>query len=174
MRKTASNEREFAWNTVTFWRRSNSVPKFTVALNNYATMLHHQLRRYCEAEKYYLRALRIDNCYSRAHFNYANLCREHINFDLAVLLIPPVTGAAQETGIGRSDIMERLPHAYCTIVTNRGPTNCKVAKYKPEIGDHYVRFYNDEEKPIKMSVQNSVEKKHHWQVDLFDLNDEER
>eukprot|EP01083_Nonionella_stella_P282771 962256_1 len=92
MRKTASNEREFAWNTVTFWRRSNSVPKFTVALNNYATMLHHQLRRYCEAEKYYLRALRIDNCYSRAHFNYANLCREHINFDLAVLLIPPVTG----------------------------------------------------------------------------------
>eukprot|EP01083_Nonionella_stella_P258149 882764_1 len=49
MRKTASNEREFAWNTVTFWRRSNSVPKFTVALNNYATMLHHQLRRYCEA-----------------------------------------------------------------------------------------------------------------------------
>lgn len=53
-------------------------PKFTAALNNYATMLHHQLKRYREAEHYYVKALQIDGKYSRAHFNYANLCREHL------------------------------------------------------------------------------------------------
>ena len=41
-------------------------------------MLHHQLRRYSEAEKFYERALSVDNKYARAHFNYANLCREHL------------------------------------------------------------------------------------------------
>lgn len=53
-------------------------PKFTAALNNYATMLHHQLKRYREAEHFYVKALEIDGKYSRAHFNYANLCREHL------------------------------------------------------------------------------------------------
>eukprot|EP01083_Nonionella_stella_P180070 641139_1 len=97
--------------------------------------------------------------------------KEHINFDLAVLLMPPFM---KDRKLELDDqILWSNCHMYCTIVTNRGPTKCKVVKYKPEIGDHYVRFYNDEEKPIKVSVQNSVEKKHHWQVDLFDLNDDE-
>merc|ERR1712113_1183496 len=47
-------------------------------------MLHHQLKRYNEAEGYYLKALQIDSKYSRAHFNYANLCREHLKkYDFA-------------------------------------------------------------------------------------------
>ena len=33
-------------------------PKFTAALNNYATMLHHQLKRYNDAEYYYKKALK--------------------------------------------------------------------------------------------------------------------
>ncbi|ETO29462.1 hypothetical protein RFI_07657 [Reticulomyxa filosa] len=61
-----------------FLKSIKQKPKFTAALNNYATMLHHQLKRYKDAEYYYLQAICVDPQYSRAHFNYANLCREHL------------------------------------------------------------------------------------------------
>ena len=97
--------------------------------------------------------------------------------DLAVAIMPRFM---KERKLELDDqILYENCETYWTITTNKGPTRCKIIKYKPEIGDHYVRFYSNEKdektgkyKGIKVSVQNSVDKKHQWQLDLFDLHSE--
>eukprot|EP01084_Bolivina_argentea_P097627 175499_1 len=51
------------------------------------------------------------------------------------------------------------------VCTNEGETECKIIKYKPEINKHYVEFEGD------VSINNSVEKKKNWLIDILELNE---
>eukprot|EP01084_Bolivina_argentea_P010067 18783_1 len=93
---------------------------------------------------------------------------EFIKYDLAVTLMPKFI---KERTLELDDqIIWDNCHTYWTINTNKGPTRCKIVKYKEGTGQHHVLFYNDYIKPIKVSVGTSVEKRHRWQLDLFDLH----
>jgi len=91
-------------------------------------------------------------------------------FDFAVMLMPQFM-KARKLELDEQILFENC-NRFFLITTNRGPTKCKFLRYKPEIGDHYVRFYTEKGKGMKVSVMNSVEKKHQWQVDLYTLHKE--
>merc|ERR1712110_844813 len=55
---------------------------------------------------------------------------------------------------------------------NKGKTKCKAYKFNNATKEHYVKFYSESGKPIRVSVRNDVDKKHCWMLDLMELADE--
>ena len=61
---------------------------------------------------------------------------------------------------------------YWYITTNKGKTKCKVVKFAHSTKEHYVKFYDDDDRGIRVSVRNDVAKKHGWMLDLLELCDQ--
>ena len=62
--------------------------------------------------------------------------KDTARFDLAVLLMPKWM---KERKLELDDqILWQNCKKYWTITTNKGPTKCKIVKYKSEIGQHSV------------------------------------
>eukprot|EP01084_Bolivina_argentea_P050298 92480_1 len=60
-------------------------------------------------------------------------------------------------------------HKNWEIITNKGPTRCQIVKYQQHIRTHYVKFYTHDMTEIRVSIDNNIDKKHEWSLDLMHL-----
>eukprot|EP01084_Bolivina_argentea_P149216 260700_1 len=60
---------------------------------------------------------------------------------------------------------------YWEINTGEGITNCKITNYNTETKLHTIRFFNEYDEPVNVSVYPHVDEKHEWSLELLNLHE---
>eukprot|EP01083_Nonionella_stella_P213062 768781_1 len=94
-------------------------------------------------------------------------CSSYERYDLITLILPKFMKKR------KIELDEQILFANCgqywTIATDRGETRCKAFEYDYKLHQHEITFYDEHEDEIEVSVEDAVEKKDTWLLDLMHL-----
>ena len=101
----------------------------------------------------------INWCYKKTN---KSLYEREIKFDLLLKIMPKFMKRRKQ------ELDDQILYKNCkrtwTVITNEGESECKITKYKPHLGKHYMEFDQS------VSINNSVEKKKKWLLDILELS----